>query len=234
MCRVKSVLGSIHTDEVIKLYAKLGVSSDILDILKFGLKPTYTPDANFKKHSVSQNNKSVTDHLEECREEVRAWEQQGFIQRVDPATVDCINPLSYAVRYSHAKQKYVGRLCLDTSRTCDLHVVPKIKMPDLSYLSSHIKSSSFIFVADLMKCFMHVTLHPSVRKNYGFQLDMGNGEVITYVFVIMIWGIAISPYIIYLLTRPIVDYLHRQGIFASPYIGMLNILLDPHFSTWCR
>ena len=74
-------------------------------------------------------------------------------------------------------------------------------------------------VMDLENCFFHVRVHPAHQKFLGFKWpDPEKKEEVFFNFKVMVYGSKQAVSVVTRLIRPIVGFLHLNGIKFSIYI----------------
>lgn len=111
MARVRSRIGSLHTDEVYRKFEAAGANFLILSILYSGV-PLFFHSLDIPKFPRGRdcNNRSANAQSAFVSATLADWEAKNFIERVDEKTAKCVLPLSVADRWSHTRDTLKYRL----------------------------------------------------------------------------------------------------------------------------
>jgi hypothetical protein len=89
----------------------------------------------------------------------------------------------------------------------------------LSQSEKLLDKGDFQAAMDLENQYFHVRVHPDHQTYLGFKIsNPDSGEIIYFVFCVMIYGCKPATSIVTKLTYPIVKFLHRQGIKFAIFI----------------
>ena len=147
---VKSILGSLHDPEVIRLYKTLGATPEVIDILTFGVPITWTKDADFKQMSAS-NNKSALRNHQFVSETLTEWIKIGALVPVPRSKAKIVSPISVSTKWDHARRAIKKRVCFDGSRMKEAMCYHPVKLPDVRFLSSYCEPHDEIATVDMTK-----------------------------------------------------------------------------------
>ena len=122
----------IHQEGSIRFYEKvLKAKEKTLQLLREGYRPEYTCEPE-EMHL--KNNKSVIANMEVCRQQVRTWEQSGFVEKLKHRP-RITNPLSLVTKKDLETGKMKYRTCIDPSRTLNPCLEPPtVRLQDLRLL----------------------------------------------------------------------------------------------------
>lgn len=122
----------IHQEGAIKFYEEiLGAKEKTIRLLREGYRPEYTQEPE-EMHL--QNNKSVLQNMEICREQVRTWERSGYVEKLKHRP-RITNPLSLVSKKDLETGKMKYRTCIDPSRTLNKYLEPPpVRLQDLRLL----------------------------------------------------------------------------------------------------
>lgn len=119
----------IHSQKALDFNANiLGAPEEVMQILKHGYIPAY------HRRPAPQhlpNNKSASLRMNFCVQQVKEWEQAGFVRRAVTAP-RIVSPLTVAVKHCPITGEEVFRCCLDGSRSFNLELSsPLVHLEDL-------------------------------------------------------------------------------------------------------
>ena len=131
----------------------------------------------------------------------------------------CTNPLSVAQKVDLKSGKIKRRPCLDLSRHVNFHLLKSpTKLADLDTSAILLDRGDWQAALDLQNQYFHVRLHPSNQQFFGFKLSADSGSIEYYVFAVMVYGVSVATSVVTRLIKPIVVYLHKQGLKFSIFI----------------
>ena len=136
-------------------FRKHGASDYVLDLLENGVTLDWKPGTDFKKISVTKNNKSAYEHSSFTERRLKEWIAEGSCQIVPKEECAVISPLSVATRYDHKQQKPKLRLCYDGSRMKRHLSFRRIKLPDLEFAKQFIRQNDRIALVDFTNFYFH-------------------------------------------------------------------------------
>ena len=147
--KVRSRIGTLHTEEVFQRFKRAGASLLVLSIIANGV-PLFFLDLNIPKFPRGKvNNKSALSQQSFVNETLHDWEKQDFIRRIPIEEARVVLPLSVAHRWSHSKKKLKYRLVLDCSPLSEKLSYGRIKLPDLTYLRNQLQRDDYIGLIDI-------------------------------------------------------------------------------------
>ena len=207
---------SIHSQCSIDFMESIGAPLKVLSILRLGYKlplPS-TPPPYFE-----QNNKSASNNMDFLRSKINLWESKGYCHKV-PRRPYITSPLSVVSKLDLSTGEIKLRPCLDGSRHLNKFLVTSpVKLADLRVAEKLLEPGDYMAAYDLENMYFHVYIHQDHHKFLGFQipsLETGNPQF--YCFSVLIYGLSPAVSLVTLLTRPIIQYINRQGIRSSIFI----------------
>ena len=218
--KVRSRIGSLHSERVYAKYKESGACEVVLGIISRGVPSFFLTTDIPKFPRGGKNNDSAKKQPEFVNETLKDWEDRGFIERIPRDKAKVILPLSVAHRWSHKKKVVKYRLVLDCSPFGDKLSYGRIKLPDLTYLRNQIRKGDYIGLIDITSFYLHFTLDPATSDMYCFEWDFGDGRgPVCYMAVVMLFGIPHAPWVVTKCTEVLVTYCRRTlDILINPFI----------------
>ena len=221
LIKVKSRIGTLHTEEVYRKFKEAGASPMVLKILAEGV-PLYFLNLAIRKYPRGRdcNNQSALAQQEFVSETLREWEQKDYVRRIPLSEARVILPVSVANRWSHTKRKLKYRLVLDCSPLTKNLSYGKIKLPDLNYLRHQIMKGDMLSLIDITSFYLHFTLDPTYSDRLCFQWDFLDGKgLICFRAIVMLFGVPHAPWITTMCTDVIVAWFRKlHSIILNPFI----------------
>ena len=131
------------------------------------------------------NNASYRVHKNWANQAVGKLKQASLVKKVSKEELECCNPLTVA---SNAAGKL--RLCIDLSRRLNEVVkAPKFRIESTREALQVVKPNDWAFVFDLKSAYHQVQLHKDDHKYFGFKIELEDGKVEYYCYVVMPFGL---------------------------------------------
>ena len=164
------------------------------------------------------NNKCAVDNMDFLRDKVYSWEKQGYLRRVEHKP-HCCSPFSVAIKEDLKSGSVKKRPCLDLSRHVNSYLQSwPAKLANLDSSAHLLDPGDWQAALDLENQYFHVRVHPNHQKYLGCKIIDENGAEQYFVFCVMVYGIKVATAVVTRLIKPIVSYLHQEGVKFSIYI----------------
>jgi hypothetical protein len=85
-------------------------------------------------------------------------------------------------------------------------------------------------VFDLEAAYHNIRLHPDSYCLVGFMIPAEDGEECFYVFVVLPFGLASAAFVLYRMTKPVVQFLRLQGVRILLYVDDGRVIHSRVFS----
>ena len=149
--------------------------------------------------------------------------EQGVIEFV-PSKPICVNPLGLVSKLKDGEIKH--RLVFDASRWINLHTDPKsVKLAHLDKALQMTHKGDFQVIFDLRSAYYNIKIAPKHTHFLGAAF-MLKGTKQYFIFKHLPFGLNSAVHAITKLWKPLVSYIHNQGIRFSIYIDDGRILAD--------
>ena len=206
---VRESCHSIHEKSSIEFYKD--VSKIVSTLEEHFTIPLDGPPAKYKE----PNNQSAKKHGRVLWEKMLEWEKAGYCERSDKQP-HCCNPMTVAEKIDLRTGKLKLRPCMDFSRHLNDYI-PKqaVKLSNLPEAEKLLEDGDWQTCFDLSNMFFHVKINRNQWKFLGCEIESPEGEVIYYVFKVMIYGLKCTVHLATKLTRPIVRKAALMGIRLS-------------------
>ena len=202
---------SIHDDQSVQYYKEvLKADNLVLSTLTTFHK---IPFKSLPEKYYERNNKSAMDNKQILWDKMLSWEQGNYVTRVTEPP-KCISPMSVVTQPDFRKNTVKRRPCLDLSRHVNLHIADTpMSISHLSAVEDMLIEGDFQTLYDLENMYFQIKVIPEHRQYLGCQIeDPGTGKSHYFVFNVLIYGLKHAVATVTKLTKPVVDYLNKEGI----------------------
>ena len=204
---------------------KFTVDTFVLGILANGYKIPFPNPSKYKEG----NNASALKNMAFVRTELAKLVVSGRVLRVDTEPL-CCNPLTVALKIQ-PDGSTKRRLVIDLSR----HVNPniretKFRMPTMQDVLDDTFKGEWMAVFDLEAAYHNIRLHPDSYCLVGFMVPTEYGEERFYVFVVLPFGLASAAFVLFRMTKPVVQFLRLQGVRILLYVDDGRVIHSRIFS----
>ena len=188
------------------------------DILENGYK---IPFNSLPGHYDEPNNASVLQNQSKAVEIVLELQRQKIVEFTDQKP-HCVSPLGLVTRLVDGELK--ERLVFDASRWINLHTTPPaVKLVHLSRAIQMTHRGDFQAIFDLRSAYYHIKINENHTKYLGAAI-MIEGKRQFFVFKHLPFGLNSAVHAITKIWKPMLAYLHKEGIRISIYIDDGRIL----------
>jgi hypothetical protein len=189
--------------------------------MRNGFTPEFQSDPPRYKE---KNNRSAINNESVVQDKIQEWVTQGYVTVLDEQP-HCCNPLSVAEKRDGDTGLVKKRVVLDMSRHVNNYVVKQnVQLDDLAATEAMRHRGEYQCVFDLENQYFHVQLHPDVRKYFGFAWTGADGVERYYCFTVMVYGFAPAAAVVTRLIKPIMGFLHEEGVRISIYMDDGNVV----------
>ena len=213
------VPGSIHNPEVREFWTNtLECAPWVTNVLQFGYS---IPFDNLPQPYEERNNASVRTNMAVVVSIVENLAELGVIKFVDVKPT-CVNPLGLVTKTVAGQVSH--RLVLDVSRWVNRFTSPStVRLAHLEKALEITEARDFQTVFDLKSAYHHVKIVPEQVQYLGASIQIGSTTKY-FVFTHLPFGLNCAVHAITKLWKPLVAYIHKQGIRFSIYIDDGRIL----------
>jgi hypothetical protein len=207
---------SIHSADSVRFATEvLDVSIWHLQLLTIGFAPNFATEPGRYREP---NNRSALVHRDVVEKKLEEWLRDGHVSEVAVAPT-CCNPLSVVSKIDSDTGMVKNRVVLDMSRHVnDRLATHSVQLDDLVATEALKQPGDYMCVFDLENQYFHVRLAAEARQYFGFSWIDNSGEEKFYVFNVMVYGFAAAASVVTRLIKPIMGWLHDQGIRAAIYM----------------
>ncbi len=211
--------GAIHEKRVRSFWVNtLKCPPWVEDILANGYKiPFQSLPATYEEEnnvSFLKNQKIVLDIIEDLK-------LKKVIEFVDYKP-HCVSPLGLVTTVVKGVEKH--RMVFDASRWVNLHTTPPpVKLVHLTRAVQMTRKGDFQAIFDLRSAYYHIKIAEEHVKYLGAAVTI-KGKKQYFVFKHLPFGLNSAVHAITKLMKPIIAYLHKEGIRCSIYIDDGRIL----------
>jgi len=170
-----------------------------------------------------QNNASARENPEIVREIVLDMIAKGIVTKVDKKP-HCVAPLGLVSKLkSDGSIKH--RLIYDASRCLNLYVKDQhVSLTGLEEALEMTLPGDFQATFDLTSAYYHVKITESQRKYLGAHIVDENGESLYFIYNHLPFGLKCAVHCITKIMKPLLAFLHKQGIRIGIYIDDGRVL----------
>jgi hypothetical protein len=183
------------------------VDTFVLGILNRGYKVPFPNPTKYREG----NNASALKNMAFVRIELAKLVESGRVLRVKEVPL-CCNPLTVASKIlpdGSNKQ----RLVIDLSRHVNPQIVEtKFRMPTVQDVLDDTFKDEWMAVFDLEAAYHNIRLHPDSYCLMGFMVPTEYGEERFYVYVVLPFGLASAAFILFRMTKPVIQFLRLRGV----------------------
>eukprot|EP00735_Rhodelphis_limneticus_P009037 TRINITY_DN2492_c0_g1::TRINITY_DN2492_c0_g1_i1::g.8884::m.8884 TRINITY_DN2492_c0_g1::TRINITY_DN2492_c0_g1_i1::g.8884 ORF type:complete len:657 (+),score=31.37,sp/Q99315/YG31B_YEAST/24.66/8e-19,RVT_1/PF00078.22/4.8e-17,Dam/PF05869.6/3.1e-05,RNase_H/PF00075.19/0.001 TRINITY_DN2492_c0_g1_i1:1350-3320(+) len=193
-------------------WKKSGTTRYILDTVKHGFR---LPLASFPPHIVCHSRPLSPDHHAFVRSEITRLLSENAIE-ICSVTPHIVCPVTVV-----SKKSGKFRTCVNYKPLNHFIQAPKFRYDGLPVVSEMAREGDWMVTLDLKDGFHHVGIAREHQTLLGFEF-----EGTYYRFVVLPFGLAVSPWAFTRLVRAMVTQLRAKGMRITAYMDDLLLFLD--------
>ena len=216
--------GGVHTPDSLNFYKSIGAPQRVQSIARDGFK---LPFESKMPPFWYKNNESANKEMDLVRKKVYEWVSDGYVDKVD-FKPKYISPISLATRTTHTGE-IKKRVCLDATFINKHLIKESTKMPTLKDSEILVKPGDYGVCLDLANCYFHIALSKEDYGKVAFALPKEENpeEYEFFIFLVMIYGLSPSAFVINMMTKPLIDLLLTIKIKTIIFIDDQRVTQQP-------